>query len=496
MGYPQERELRTAHDHAIANDWEAIGLEICDYLTRQNIQWTSIDPVAVACKLHYLEDPKAPFCEFLVFIGVKDATCTYIQAKTAADFIKADILSRGFSVEVAFRFSEFTHSTTFIDLEDMREHASPSNDMRKRFTPALGWAISPDGRPTRMGTGGLFVQSKLPKTAGIYLLTAAHVVCDSKEAADECICPVNFPADVARKVVEDQIKTSLLDLSRPLDSMEQSLAQIKDRLELEEEERERKRAALIRRMTAFQVPKEDLESIRRFNRSLPKHGNRVGSVAKVAWRLDQGSTTKDSKALDYLEDWALIKLDDKIADVVKDTGNQIYIGSQTTLDPLFPPAGNQMITGRLCSVTGAVPQNEIKDRPHNLLEKNEQLYVFKNGATSQTTCGHVNGLVSYLHEDGKWYKAIAVIAPPNSRTTFSKAGDSGASVIDRAGRFLGILIGGSGHPTQRNEDDITYVTPWWRMKPELERFLSDASFVWEWKDGIADAPASDSSDSE
>ena len=98
------------------------------------------------------------------------------------------------------------------------------------------------------------------------------------------------------------------------------------------------------------------------------------------------------------------------------------------------------------------------------------LLVVKNGLTTGTTVGRVNGLESFtrVYEDDGIKQTsieIAVLIYDKTREKFSDSGDSGSIVLARDGRIVGILTGGSG-PT--DETDITYLTPYWWIEKEIK----------------------------
>ena len=103
------------------------------------------------------------------------------------------------------------------------------------------------------------------------------------------------------------------------------------------------------------------------------------------------------------------------------------------------------------------------------------LLVVKNGFTTGTTIGRVNGLESYT----RIYKEyninqesieIAVLPYDEMHDEFSDAGDSGSVVLDRAGRIVEILTGGSG---VTDGTDTTYLTPYWWIQEQVKDKFPD-----------------------
>ena len=92
------------------------------------------------------------------------------------------------------------------------------------------------------------------------------------------------------------------------------------------------------------------------------------------------------------------------------------------------------------------------------------LLVVKNGLTTGTTVGRVNGLESFrrvYEEDGSSHRSLEIDVLPYDKRhgKFSDAGDSGSVVLDRGGRIVGIITGGS---------DITYLTPYWWVEEQVK----------------------------
>jgi hypothetical protein len=124
----------------------------------------------------------------------------------------------------------------------------------------------------------------------------------------------------------------------------------------------------------------------------------------------------------------------------------------------------------LLQAYGVVKDAEIRD-PQQLDVHNEKcLLVVKNGLTTGTTFGRANGLESFtrVYRDysiGHTSIEIAVLPYDKSRGKFSHAGDSGSIVLARDGRIVGMLTGGAG---LTDENDITYLTPYWWLEQQIK----------------------------
>ena len=128
----------------------------------------------------------------------------------------------------------------------------------------------------------------------------------------------------------------------------------------------------------------------------------------------------------------------------------------------------------LVQIKGVVPESEFH-APRDLDVYNvKTLLAVKNGRSTGTTFGRVNGLKSItrctdygIHQVSEEYVVLGYDTSIKNNK-FSAPGDSGAIVIGRDGRIIGILTGGGG-PT--DDTDMTYVTPYFWLEQRIkERF--------------------------
>jgi hypothetical protein len=106
--------------------------------------------------------------------------------------------------------------------------------------------------------------------------------------------------------------------------------------------------------------------------------------------------------------------------------------------------------------------------------RGKELLVVKNGLTTGTTVGHTNGLHSITRSGEENYgiehtaHELGILS--NQPGPFSAPGDSGAIIIDRAGRIVALLTGGgSGH----DKVDVTYGTPYWWLEEQIKNVFPD-----------------------
>ncbi len=130
----------------------------------------------------------------------------------------------------------------------------------------------------------------------------------------------------------------------------------------------------------------------------------------------------------------------------------------------------------LVQIKGVVPESEFHSPQDYDINNTKTLLAVKNGRSTGTTYGRVNGLESVtryypehgIHQDSLEYTVLGYDTSSLKNTKFSDPGDSGAIIVGRDGRIIGILTGGAG---LTDETDKTYITPYfWLEKQIQERF--------------------------
>jgi len=66
--------------------------------------------------------------------------------------------------------------------------------------------------------------------------------------------------------------------------------------------------------------------------------------------------------------------------------------------------------------------------------------------------------------------------PPNESGPFSRDGDSGAIIVDALGKFVALLLGGTGHT---NSPDVTYGSPMHWLWEIIKAEFSGANLYWD-----------------
>lgn len=179
----------------------------------------------------------------------------------------------------------------------------------------------------------------------------------------------------------------------------------------------------------------------------------------------------------HMYDWSIIQLDNDKIGLNQFKGNQLFIGGDKTAidwkNYMFSQpndrCGFSAPENMLLPLKGYVPETELRN-PQNLdIHNLKTLLAVKNGCTTGTTFGRVNGLESitrtYPHH-GISQKALEFIVcgydtKTGDNAKFSDDGDSGSIVAGRDGRLIGLITAGGG-PTDRT--DKTYITPYYALR--------------------------------
>jgi len=128
-------------------------------------------------------------------------------------------------------------------------------------------------------------------------------------------------------------------------------------------------------------------------------------------------------------------------------------------------AGSRYPVDSLLQASDIVQEDELRNPQHLDVHNQKCLLVVKNGATTATTLGRVNGLESFIRHYPPYginetSAEIAVLACDGGRASFSEPGDSGSIVLDRTGGIVGVLTG-CGGPT------ISYLIPYFEIHAQL-----------------------------
>ena len=134
-------------------------------------------------------------------------------------------------------------------------------------------------------------------------------------------------------------------------------------------------------------------------------------------------------------------------------------------------------------ISGFILEDEILMPKQRNAAREPAMPVVKNGRTTGTTFGWLNGLkslVRYYNQNSN-SSGPPIISFTSMETTivpygcghgaFSDPGDSGSAILDREGRLVGLLTGGGGIA---GATDLTFATAWYQLLPHIKKALPDA----------------------
>ena len=129
---------------------------------------------------------------------------------------------------------------------------------------------------------------------------------------------------------------------------------------------------------------------------------------------------------------------------------------------------------RLLKLRGILSAKEMN------IKGDDMRYVIKRGLTTLTTIGCLNGLKPAVRRYsilGPLDSVEAAILPYDNKSgPFSRGGDSGAIIVDALGKFVALLLGGTG-PT--DSSDITYGSPMHWLWEIITGEFSGANLYWD-----------------
>ncbi|KAG7442270.1 uncharacterized protein BT62DRAFT_973805 [Guyanagaster necrorhizus] len=480
------REARPVYGHPIAGSWLEIGTEIYKSLDSHGVMWTSIDPVAFANA-----GEKTPFCPLLMWIGVKHKTLPFDAAVAAADAIKLILSLAGFpDIEVAFRESEVTHSVGGPKLLPFTPLFDRIPKFRKPFTPTLGLSIAPLKTPHYEGTGALYFRLGKDDDERVVLLTAAHV------ARPPAYAYMGTLRQHTRQQHEHIVALGCMGYWNAINAMMDTIGDLARSIKVWNK--------VISRLGEF-VEGEDAavtDSRKYTQRDVEKAMRIIDNLNKLHDEVTKRRTHPDLRIIgfvlhaepivvadgptEFTHDWAFIQLYPEKIDWSTFPGNKVYIGGNLSVPDfrnfLFPQpkdkVGYEYPDDGLLQAFGVVKDDEIRQPQHLDIHGEKALLVVKNGPTTGTTVGRVNGLESftrvYTDYSAKYVSIEVAILPYTDNkklpSSFSAPGDSGAIILDRAGRIVALLTGGGG---TNHETDVTYGTPYWWLEEKIKKAFPD-----------------------
>ncbi|RPD77930.1 hypothetical protein L226DRAFT_551669 [Lentinus tigrinus ALCF2SS1-7] len=424
--YTVQKELRSFGDHRIRTVWETeLAPKVIDLLDSKAVLWTSLDVVGI------IEVEKSPArAPIVLWIGVQPVSLSREDGRAVAVACK-DILVKEFEitdVEVEIRESVVTRAAGPKLLSPPEFYSDPIANVKDPFTTALGLPIAAENSPYVEGTGGFYL-AEGGDSKRVLLVTARHVVFPPGLGHDEDYERTGEDPSVPRHNV-------ILLGAKAYNEAVETLAE--HNLELE-----------------------------KWGPDLPMRLRILGHVVRSP-PIAVGSGPKN-----YTQDFAIIELDSSKFDPKTFKGNVINLGTYPEVDflRLMDPQWQEHINTKdgydhpidsLLKLEGVISGKELRNPPVFDTRCGERCFaVIKDGNTTGVTVGRASGLISFVREyldndETRTSMEWAILPHSKMAGAFSAPGDSGAIIVDGAGRMGGLLTGGAG---DADSFDVTYATP-------------------------------------
>jgi hypothetical protein len=483
------RAARPIHEHGIVSIWLQILWTIvaCLDSLKVPLKWNTIDPLA------YGNAGQAElFCDFVVVISVNPGSLAFEVAKATAEAVHGIIAATGFpEIQVAIIESVYRRRQGKLMGFSPTYELQSLSGLRKPFTPTLGLSIAPHKTPYYEGTGSVFLRLSSDKSdKRIALLTCAHVAHPPPKFENKTYIH-KFQSQPREDIIllgsgsfdhsVGAIMKFIGDQAKAIASWETPLSKIPLATDNEAPGITARRNELT---ALIAVAKDNIRAANDLHTKVTKNyaftNTRVlGSVLHCA-KIEVG-------AGGFMCDWALIQIDVNKLEEQEFQGNKLFVGGNKTAvdweNYMFSQPHDRrdfhVPDDLLLQLQDYVREEEFR-KPQNFdIHNVKTLLAIKNGCATGTTFGRVNGLESVTREypdHGLSVEALEFIVcgydtKLGENSPFSADGDSGSIVVDRLGRLIGLLTGGSG-PTITT--DKTYITPFYALKTEIVKKFKDA----------------------
>lgn len=332
--YRIAREMRPVYDHPIAAQWNDIGTKIYQLLDSQNVQWSSIGPVAFA-----EAQERKPICALLMWIGVQPESLSYDHAVATGGGIKNILTGAGFpDVEVAFRESIVHRSVgpgnKLLSFNARRE---PIPELRKPFTPLLGVSIASLKHPSCEGTAALYLRVDKDSRRTV-LLTAAHVVRPPHLSDNKGMSRKN-----KSQPIEEIIALGSESYQNAVRAMTSKIGYLRVSKEMWQD----KLATLPEPVKDEEEDKDTAEEREELIQLIANNDKTINQMSELHSEVTKFRTLPEQRVIghtlhvdpisighgphQFTNDWALIELYDKAIDWPLFKGNKVYIGKFPSL---------------------------------------------------------------------------------------------------------------------------------------------------------------------
>jgi len=398
--------------------------------------------------------------------------------------------------------------------------------LRKPITPTLSLSIAPLKSPHFEGTGGLFFRLNTEEGDNrVVLLTCAHVAHppplfknkvytrknDSQPREDIILLGTgsyDYAVAAIMKFIGDQ--------TTAITTWEASLGRLPEPREDETRGIKSKRKELTDLIDAARNKIEEANQLHTdVTKNFTTTASRVTGFVLHCAKIEVGEDQ-------FMYDWSFIQMDQDKIEWKDFKGNKLFVGmsvffwgggfflfilltdgyfyfysfspsstggNKTAVDwvnYMFPQADDRRNfhtpEDMLLQLKDYVPEQEFRNPQNFDIHNVKTLLAVKNGRSTGTTFGRVNGLESitrHYPEHGIAQVALEFIICGYDTATgkndkFSDGGDSSSIAAGRDGRIIGQITGGGG-PT--DETDMTYVTPFYALQKAIKKTYADCYLV-------------------
>ncbi|KAF7982540.1 hypothetical protein HWV62_27504, partial [Athelia sp. TMB] len=471
------RELRVVGEHEINEVWEDdLALKVHAILDAKHVVWSSTEVVRIG----NIEEPSG---DVILWIGVRPESLSHEVGFGVALECKRLLVGYNIKdVDVEIRESEVIPSAGPSLLKPISA-SDPIAEAREPFTGTLGITICSRSTPWAEGTGGFFL-SEGGGSKKLLLVTARHVVFPPNEDNEENNNLFERKSDSQR---HDVLVLSDASFKEHLTSIQAKIREHESTIEYEN------RCIARKPEEDDDEDEEEVEKQRKHSQSLLEKAeasifalNTFQHELSVSWATEQSRIlghvifappiVAGVGAEQHTQDVAVIEIDASKIDPSSFPGNAIDLRTKFSPGVLMRmmPQNPRSTTNfkyplnHLLSLRGTITDDEMR-RPTTYDQQNVPcIMVLKRGRTTGLTVGRANNLFSYVRNhfgdnvsavSKEWailpFGGIRAFPGPNP-SIFSETGDSGAVVVDGAGRIGGLLTCGSG---AKDAFDLSYATP-------------------------------------
>ena len=507
------REPRPVYRPDMAPCWPSTLQRVIGCLNDMGVQFTCITPSGWAN-----QGEAELLCPFLLSIGVTPHSLSYDGAVAASSPVKEILASCGLP-EAEVAFVEMSNKRQagppkFLPLDPIKDIVP---EHRKPFSSALGLPIARLSSPYCEGTGALYFRLG-GDSKSVALLTCAHVVHPPPPSSySRCTQYSNTIQPEDRMMA-----LGAAGYSRVVLDMVNQIAKHTDNVDVWnrylKQDLPASRCDEITR--AVDGAKSSIKALSVLHSEVTRYRS-IHETRSIGWTLYSSPVQSSVQPLGYTEDWGFIRVYPSIIDEKTFLGNKVFVGTfilQSHPIPLnasscchtelwlivipfpshpssggkFTPAElakllyphsqdrahNQVLDNSLLQARGVVSAVEISNPTHLDVNGRACLVALKNGGTTGTTIGRVNGLESVkrtVSEDGLIEHdslSIAVLSYGEGHGIFTDVGDSGSIVLTREGNILGMVTGGAG---SADGTDVTWITPFWWLQEQIKKQFPHAS---------------------